>query len=285
LKNQPCNGCLRGCLQKVACLGLLVAAAFHGHASEYPLWELGLGLGGLHQSCYIGSKQTCNNAFPVVLPVYRGEFFKSDDKGLRAEFVEEDRYKFDVSADFNFAVDSRDIELREGMPDIGNLLQVGPTFEYTLNKNSVDKLYLNFPLRAVFEISGTDLNLAGYNFSPGIVYVRQFAASSWRVSASLAPQFHSQEYNALYYTVKPEFARPERPAYKAKGGFSGSRLQLALSSNTASNLWVFFFRYDNIDHAIFDDSPLVETHSSSTIGFIYSHYFLKSARLINQVDQ
>ena len=252
------------------------------YASEKPLWELGLGLGGLHQPCYVGTNQGCTNVFPVVLPVYRGEFLKSDEKGIRAELLEDHRFRFDVSADFNFAVDSDEIDSRDGMPDIGNLLQLGPTLEVTGFKDEANHLYFSFPLRIVFEIDDFDVAGAGYNFAPGLVFRRQLSNSSWRLSSSIAAQFRTHDFNALYYSVEPQFATEQRPAYRAGGGFSGTRLQLALSSNMSRNLWVFFIRYDSIEHAVFADSPLIETKSGFTGGFLYSRYLLKSKKTVIQ---
>lgn len=262
----------------------LMLAHWPGHTTEKPLWEFGLGLGGLHQPCYVGTRQYCNNFFPVILPVYRGEFLKSDDEGVRAEILEDERYKFDFSADFNFSVDSDEVKLRKGMPDVGNLLQVGPTFEYTTYEDEVNTLYFGFPARIVFEIDGTGIDFAGYTFSPGIVFKRQEPDSSLRFSLAASAQLRTQDFNALYYQVEPEFSNAERATYRASGGFSGVRLQAALSSNTTRNLWVFFVRFDNISGAVFEDSPLVETTDSFTIGLLYSRYLYKSKQTVIVTD-
>jgi len=256
---------------------LLLMAQGDSHAIEKPLWELGLGIGGVHQPCYVGTRQRCNNGFPVVLPIYRGEFFKSDEKGVRAELVEEERYRFHISADFNFAVDSDDIDQREDMPDIDNLLQLGPSFEYTTYRDDSTRIFLAIPLRLVFEIDGSGVDSAGYTLSPGIVCRRQLKANSWRVTTSIRALFRTEAFNSLYYTVQPQFARAGRPAYRAGGGFSGARLQLAFTSNTPRNLTVLFIRYDNISGSVFEDSPLVETNESFSVGLLFSHYLFKSA--------
>ena len=262
----------------------LVLTPWFGQAEEKPLWEFGLGAGALHQPCYVGSREDCENVFPVVLPIYRGNFFKSDEQGVRAEFVSDERYEFDVSADFNFAVDSDEVELREGLPDIGNLLQIGPTLKYTPHKSHLSEVFINFPLRVVLEIEDVSTRSAGYTFSPGVVYKRRIDDSSWRITTGLSVLFRTQDFNELYYTVEPRFATFDRPQFKSGGGFSGTRLQLALSSNTAKNLWVFFIRYDNINGTNFADSPLVETQHSVTAGLLYSRYLFKSEKTVIQID-
>jgi len=70
------------------------------------LWEIAVGAGVVHQSYYTGTKQTRQFAFPLVKPTYRGKFFKSDDKGVRAELFKRGRFQLDLSADINLSVDS-----------------------------------------------------------------------------------------------------------------------------------------------------------------------------------
>lgn len=258
--------------------------SYAANAKELPLWELGLGAGGLYQSYYTGTKQTRSYAFPVVLPVYRGDFFKSDDKGIRAQLFKDDRFKLDLSLDFSFAVDSDDIDLRRGMEDIGNLLEIGPSLEVRLFENKSDKWFLRFPMRSVTEIDNSDFNSAGYNFSPTIALEKKFTGTSWKMGASLGFQFGDQEYNSIYYSVAPQFATSERSEYEADSGYAGSRLQFSLTSKSDKNLLVLFLRYDNISSAVYDDSPLVETKDNASFGFIYTRYLFKSESTVNRDD-
>jgi len=72
-------------------------------SEELPLWEVGVGVGGLSQSYYTGTKQKRRFAFPVIVPVYRGEIIKSDDKGMRAELFNNNKLKLEASLDFNLS--------------------------------------------------------------------------------------------------------------------------------------------------------------------------------------
>ena len=154
---------------------ILLSSSMNANATNdesLPLWEVGLGAGVLHQSYYTGTKQTRSFVFPVVLPVYRGKVFKSDDQGLRAQLFKSDRYKLDFSMDFNLAIESDDIDLRKGMDDIDNILQLGPSLEVQLKKDQKNDLVLILPLRSVLSIGDDGVNSSGFNVSPSISYHR-----------------------------------------------------------------------------------------------------------------
>ncbi len=61
--------------------------------------------------------------------------------------------------------------------------------------------------------------------------------------------------------------QPERPAYQAAGGYSGTEL-LVSTSRRLRNLWFgAFLRYDTLAGATFLPSPLVRSHSYWAGGF------------------
>ena len=251
-------------------------------AELLPLWELGVGFGAIHQSYYTGTKQTRQFAFPTIVPTYRGKVFKSDDEGIRAQLFKSDRIKLDLSADLNLSIDSDDIDLRLGMDDIENIVQFGPSFEVLLKETSNSRLFLNVPIRGVFEV-GSGMESSGFNISPNIFYQRDFTMldNKWKFGATAGPQFGSSDYHNIYYGVDDQFVTADRAVYKTNSGYSGSRVQLTLNSKNQKRFMLWFLRYENIDGASFDDSPLVETNSNLTVGFLYTHNFFKSKTLVN----
>ena len=252
-------------------------------AKELPLWELGLGLGGLHQPYYVGTKQQRNLIFPVPVPIYRGNILKSDESGVRALLLNNDRAKLEMSLDFNLAVDSDDVDLRAGMPDIDSRLQIGPSLELKLAESDLDHWQLNLPIRANFGIGEDGIEESGFTFAPNITYFRNFEwrKQPWRAGVALGPQFGTRDYQNVYYGVDPSYATESRPAYSASSGYSGSRLLMTLRSKNQDRLWVWFLRYEDISGASFEDSPLVETDGGLSFGIIYSRFLFKSKRMID----
>lgn len=270
--------------QKTESSSTVIKQALDQAYEELPLWELGLGAGGLHQPYYVGTKQTRTFAFPVPVPVYRGKVIKSDDEGMRAELFNSDRLKFEFSMDFNLAIDSDDIDLRAGMPDIDSRLQIGPSLEVKLTKNDQSQWLLNLPVRASIGIGSDGLDESGFTFAPNISYFRDFdwSGSPWRAGVALGPQFGSRDYQNLYYGVDQAFANDKRAAYSADSGYAGSRLLMTLRSQNRERLWVWFVRYENINGATFEDSPLVETNDSLSVGLIFSKFLFKSKQTVKR---
>lgn len=145
-------------------------------------------------------------------------------------------------------------------------------------------MHLNLPLRASIEIGENGVDSRGFNFSPHLTYNRDlaFADKTWIAGISLGPQFGNADYHDIYYGVGAADATQKRAAYKTDNGYSGSRLQLTMKSNNRKRLLLGFLRYENIDGATFEDSPLVETKDNLVVGFLYSHYFFKSKQRVHR---
>ncbi len=72
----------------------------------------------------------------------------------------------------------------------------------------------------------------------------------------------------------------DRQAYEAERGYSGSRVTISVARNTKKYLVGVFARYDNLDHAAFDDSPLVETTDYFAVGFVFGWIFGTSEKTV-----
>lgn len=265
-------------------INVICSLPFAAKAEEKPLWEVAVGAGTINQPYYVGSKETRTVNFPVLYPIYRGDLFKADDKGIRAELLNNSRYKLDISSDFNFAVDSDNIEARQGMDDIGNLLQLGPSLQTTLKKDNSHWLRFNFSGRLASTFTENSFRYSGYTITPQFSYRYSFniLENPWRALIAANVEYGSAEYHDIYYGVDEEFATADRPAYKTTSGYSGYGLTTSLSHRSNRQLLVFFARYKNISDAVYFDSPLVETDESLSVGMLYSYFLFKSKTLIKE---
>ncbi len=253
------------------------------HAEELPLWELALGGGALQIPEYRGSNDNRQIAFPFVYPVYRGDFLRVDDRGVRGVFYVTDRAELDISADANTSVNSDDTSVRNGMPDLDPTVQFGPIVQLRVwpEQPSRQVLLLNLPVRSVFAI-GDSVRQVGWTASPHLTLYKRVDLFDrrWRLGLSAGLEFGDNDYHDYYYRVNPEFATDSRPAFDAGGGFGGTRFIATFVSRGKKSWMSFFARYDRLDGATFDDSPLVERNDGLTFGFIYARFFARSKRMV-----
>ena len=128
------------------------------HAELYPLWELGVGIGGLTLPDYRGSNEQRNLLFPIPYFIYRGEILKVDREKIRGLLFKTERVELDFSLNGSPPVKSKNNKAREGMPNLDPTLEFGPQLNVLLWEDKPDyKLTFQLPLRKVI---ATDLKSA-----------------------------------------------------------------------------------------------------------------------------
>jgi len=240
-----------------------------------PKWELGVGIGALSLPHYRGSDQRSNYAAPIPYVRYNGKRLKVDREGGRFYFYNGDDIKIDVSTAFSFPVDSDDNRARQGMSDLDPVIELGPRIQFNLYQSADTNLRLRFavPLRAAIATDINHTQVIGWIFSP-YFQLRYFAG--WETSLSIGPVWASEEYHDYFYEVAPEFSTASRPQYNARAGYSGSRITLTVSKRF-DRLWFgLFAKYDNLNNAVFIDSPLVKQNDSFMFGIALSWIFKES---------
>jgi MipA family protein len=254
-----------------------------------PLWEAGGGIAYTRLPDYRGSDEARNYVLPFPLIVYRGDFFKSDREGVRALFFDSRYVEVEFSAGATVPVSSDKNRAREGMPDLRPTLELGPAMKVHLanigeGAPGQRDLELDFriPIRLAMTWRDGPRNVGWIAFpSLALDNKIQFAGSRWNLGILAGGYFADRRYTEYFYGVPPEFATAERPAYSARGGFSGWQAILALSTTYARRTWVGgFVKADWLKGATFDDSPLVRRRNNISFGFGVSHIFAMSDRQV-----
>jgi len=256
------------------------------HAFHLPLWEIGAGVGVLNAPQYRGSETVVDLVLPFPYVIYRGDTLRIDrEEGIRGKLFQSDDIILDLSLAGSIPVSDTDKGARKGMPDLDPLIEAGA--EVTINLwRSADRgrgFQFVVPYRFVYSVGDPILDYQGWTLSPYLNYkINQRGSHAFtRYNFSFGPIYADSQYHDYFYEVRPEFATPERQVYEAEGGYSGSRITISVSRNTKKYLLGAFARYDNLDQAVFDDSPLVETNEYFAVGFVFGWIFGASEKTVS----
>lgn len=240
---------------------LFACCAGHAFAAEKPLWELGAGISALSLPDYRGSDQSSLYALPFPYLVYRGEFLKADRHGIRGTFFGSGRIELNLSLGASLPVNSDDNRARQGMPDLQPTVELGPSLDLNLWRTPDRRIRLNLrlPVRTAVTVKG-GMDDIGWVFSPRLnLDIADVAGlAGWNMGLLAGPMYGSERNHDYFYSVAPQYATAERPAFDAKGGYAGSQLMLTASKRYPKYWLGAFARWDSLQGAVFADSPLVK---------------------------
>ena len=275
---------LRALLICSVVFALLAPAA---RADEKPLWEFGLGAGAVAFPDYRGSDEA--RVYPVPVPyfVYRGPFLKADRDGLRGKLFNREYVELDLSVGATIPVSSEDNAARRGMPDLKPTLELGPSLEVHLWRSVYrdTKLDLVMPLRVPITLESSPRSLQ-WMFAPRLnIDFENFGGhAGWNFGAGVGPVFAADKFHEYFYSVPAQFATPQRPEYRADGGYSGMHVLAAVSKRFPKYWFGAFLRYDWLGGAEFADSPLMRRENYLAGGFGFAWMIGESKRKVATDD-
>ncbi|MBP7582687.1 MAG: MipA/OmpV family protein [Spirochaetes bacterium] len=243
---------------------ILLAAclAFPGSAAG-AAFDWGFGAVPLVINHYRGSDQFKPHIIPSPYISYRGDTIEAEQSWVRGKLYANDWFALKISMIVGLAVESEDNDARRGMDDLGYMFEAGPMLIVNLWRSADRRHLLTFeaPVRQVFATDFRDIDRVGIFSVP---YLNLTSAPGrwnfgWTTEFSAAVMFADRDYHSYFYTVSPAHALPGRPAYQARGGYSGIQLALILNRRVGSIQLIPFIRYDYLRGVAFEDSPLVLT--------------------------
>ncbi|MBK9217313.1 MAG: MipA/OmpV family protein [Uliginosibacterium sp.] len=254
-------------------------------AAMLPRWELGVGAAGISMPEYRGADESTRFVLPFPLFVYRLDWLKADRSGVRATLLESARTEVNLSVNAGPPVRSKNNRAREGMPDIKPMVEFGPSLEIKLWQPEPDgpQLRALMPVRAAFTVQSRP-RVAGWVFQPRLNLDLPKLGGSWNVGLLAGPVFATRRQHAYLYDVDAAHARSDRPAYQAKGGYSGTQFLASVSRKSGATWFGAYARYDNLRGAAFADSPLVRRRNYFTTGFAVTWTLARSSELVESPD-
>ncbi|WP_326539577.1 MipA/OmpV family protein [Pseudorhodoferax sp.] len=260
-----------------ALLVLAQAAAVAQPAPTLPLWELGIGVGGLSLPYYRGADRQNNWLLPVPYAVYRGEVLRADRNGVKALLFDSERMAFDVSLAATPPARSADVPVRAGMPDLAGTLEIGPTLNVALARGSGWRAELRLPLRAAFTLESSPRAI-GWAATPHVNVDHRLGA--WNLGVQAGALWGSRRLHGYFYDVAPAYASAARPAYQARAGSAGWQTTLALSRRDGKRWFGAFVRADTLAGSTLRESPLVQRRQHVSAGLAVSWVLWESSRQV-----
>lgn len=228
------------------------------HEAEEPLWEAGVIGTGVSHPAYPGAEERTSLLLGLPYVLYRGKYLRVDQNTVGVRAIKTPRTEFDVGFGASLGSHASDIKARQGMDDLGILLEFGPRLKINLGDKSESRREsrMQFTLRGVFD-ANDHLRYHGIAFEPQWVNEIKLA-DGWRTSTSIGALFGDQLLVDTFYRVSPAEATATRQAYDARSGLISLRASLFASHTIAHDVNFFcYLRYDSLQGAANHDSPLV----------------------------
>lgn len=259
------------------------AASTTAARGELPLWEIGIAAAAAGSPDYPGSDRSRARVLPLPYGIYRGKTLRADEDGLSSRFRFSPTVELDVSFGGALPAASNGNPAREGMPDLDLLFEVGPQLSVLLARPTRSTaLTLAVPLRAVFSTDFDRFKSRGVLLAPELSYTNgKFASRGWSTRVTFGTSFATESLADYFYEVSPQFARVNRPAYDASGGYLESSLTTVVSRSFANDISLFtFLRLAALQDATNTDSPLLRDRTNMTFGIGLAYTFLRSEKTV-----
>lgn len=257
------RACLIGAILPAAALA---APGSADRVADLPLWEAGLGLAAVSFPDYRGSDRQKAYMLPLPYLIYRGDVLQVDRDGLRGLLFESPRFETTLSASGTVPTRSHDEGARTGMPDLDPILEVGISMNWEAFSNESVRVRIRMPVRAAIASDFRSVDHVGWRLEPVLNIESVERPRRWALSFSTGPSIADRRYHAHFYSVSARHVTSTRPEYHAKGGYSGWTV-ISSASRRFDRTWVgAFLRYDNLNSAQFEDSPLIENRHAFMAG-------------------
>jgi MipA family protein len=238
---------------------------------KLPLYEYGLVGVAAQIPHYIGSDESNFYAFPLPYLIYRGEILQANRDGVRTIFWHSKKFELDISLSGNPPASGN--KAREGMADLDGIGEIGPALNYYFyDFGERDAFLLQANVRAAFAIGfedGLDIVREGYVSDISLIYKNShlFSKQQIRFHLSTGIHFGDSMVNRYFYGVSLQDVTPDRRQYDAGGGYGGFQVSGSIVKELTPDYSISgYARWNNIDGAVFEDSPLVRTHNNLMVG-------------------
>lgn len=235
-----------------------------------PLWEFGLFNGVASMPYYPGSDENSVYVLPLPYLVYRGEVLRANRSGVGGIFVDRGPFDLRLSLSGNPPVPD-DCDAREGMEDLGPVVEIGPSARFYLLRDKKRQLYLSAAVRQVIAFESGSLRSSAEGLRSRLEFVYHaddlLGDGLWSLGTRIGAHFGNSVYHAYFYSVADADTRDWRPAYDAPSGYGGCSASVGVVRRLSDSFALGgYIRWDNLSGAAYADSPLVRRENNLMVG-------------------
>ena len=247
-------------------------------ASVDPLWEVGVAAFGLTQQAWPGASESVNRAIALPYLLYRGPVLRVDREAFGLRAIKRPDFELDIGFAGSLGSRARDTEARQGMPELGTLVEFGPRGRWNLGSAPGGGQWrFDLPLRGVFDVNDS-FSYRGLALEPRIQWNHPSLAG-WRLSVNAGAMLGNRQLTGTFYDVADVYATDSRPAYDAKAGLIAWQFGVTGSHRLTRDLRIFgFTRLDSVAGAVNTDSPLVSRTTGYRAGVGLQWTWMRSER-------
>lgn len=255
--------------------------------NDKPLPVLEGGAGVFHARFPHYPSASTNFALTLPYPtfIYRGDILRADENGgLRSRFFNSDHFEVNLSIGGALPVSSEKITVREGMPDLKTMIELGPGLIWHItpkNKKYRFRLSLNLPIRMAYSIDFDETDDRGIVFNP-LLFGFGKILPNFQTFYFLSYRWAAREFQQTFFEVETKYATDDRPEFYAKRGSVVASAGLGFSYFYRSKYQPFIgMSYDNYSINPNNDSPLYQQNYSYTYVFGLTWWFYKSKQTVS----
>jgi MipA family protein len=248
-----------------------------GKEKDYTL-NYGISFLPLYANDYRGSDQARFHYYPFPYFKYVSDKIEAEPSYIHGEFYSNPFFKLKMSVIAGLRVDSKKNNARNGMPDLGYTIEAGPMIYSKLwqSTDKVTKLVFAMPMRKVFATDFRhDLRTAGYFSIPFFELSVKGTERTfgWKQTFSIGFPIGSSDNHKHYYEVEQKFETSGRPTYSPSGGYGGTSFVYTGYKRFNGLALLPFIRYDILNKASFESSPLVKKKRYLISGLTFFYLF------------
>lgn len=249
------------------CLGLAIPVL-----AEDVSWQLGAGVAYSQLPDYPGASQRQHYLLPFPYFTYRSDKIMLNRSEALGQLFANGNFTLNLSLAAALPVNSDDNAARQDMPDLLWLTEIGPTADYQLFQSETSRLQLRLPVRKAIATDIQHWQDAGWRVEPQLRWQQTLVTNVYWTS-QLAVNWSNKRYHQYLYGVAPVYATAERPQYDASSGYAGWRWSNGVTWQRKRWWLGTFIRYDNLQGASFEHSPLLQREHNVSFGVALAWIF------------